>query len=253
MTEPSAAVRLAALHVPGAPLVLYNVWDAAGAKALAEVGAPAVATGSWSMAAAHGFEDGQNLPLDQVLWIVSRIVASVDIPVTVDFESGYAEDPAAIAENLRRLLGTGAAGINFEDGRIGGSGVYEADIQARRVAACREAAVAECVPLFVNARTDLFLREGDRSRHPGLLSDALARAKSYADAGADGYFVPGLDTPNLIQEICAGTDRPVNVMMTGANARVADVAALGVARTSYGPIPFFRALEDFVGQANAIA
>ena len=109
------AEQFRALHVKGDPLVLYNIWDAGGAKALAKAGAKAVATGSWSMAAAHGFEDGEDIPLDLVVQLVERIASTVELPLTVDFEGGYAAAPEQVAENVCRIIKEGAIGINFED------------------------------------------------------------------------------------------------------------------------------------------
>ena len=253
MKREDPASRFRDLHRAGDPLVLYNIWDAGGAEALADAGAKAVATGSWSVAAAHGYPDGESIPLDRALWIVERIVQAVDIPVTVDFEGGYAADPAQVTENVRRVIGTGAVGINFEDGIVGGTGLHATQDQARRIEACRTAAAREGVALFVNARTDLFLQAKDRAAHPGLMDEAETRLATYADAGADGVFLPGLDAPDLIERACADATRPVNVMMTGANARVAEIAKLGVARASFGPVPFIKAMQDLAARAAEAA
>jgi 2-methylisocitrate lyase-like PEP mutase family enzyme len=249
MTPNDAAARFRELHLRGDPLVLYNVWDAGGAKALADAGARAIGTGSWSMAAAHGFADGQIMPLERVLWIVERIARSVAVPVTVDFEGGYAIDPPAVEENVRRVIGVGAIGINFEDRVVGQAGLHAVDVQRRRIEACRLAAEREGTSLFVNARTDLFLQAADRAAHPDLMADALARLSLYADAGADGVFAPGLDAPDLIERLCAASSRPVNVMMTGSKVSVADMAALGVSRASFGPAPFLSAISDLAARA----
>ncbi len=253
MTQTDTARHFADLHVPGTPLVLYNIWDAAGAQTLAKAGAKAVATGSWSVAAAHGYPDGEAIPLDLVLRIVERITASVDIPVTVDFEGAYAEAPEAVGENVRRLIGAGAIGLNFEDRRVGGEGLHAVAAQSARIAAIRAAAEAEGVALFINARTDLFLQQKDAVQHGGLVEDAGARGRAYAEAGASGFFVPGLDTPDLIRAVVEAAPLPVNVMMTGGNRSVAEVAALGVARASYGPVPFMTALKDLGARWAALA
>src|SRR3954470_10261908 len=109
----------AALHVRGQPLVLYNAWDVGSAKAVEAAGAQAIATGSWSVAAANGFDDGEALPLDRVIDIASRIVAAVRVPVTLDFESGYARGGATLEANIEQVIGAGIVGINFEDQIIG--------------------------------------------------------------------------------------------------------------------------------------
>lgn len=229
------------LHVKGDPLVLYNIWDAGGAKALAETGARAIATGSWSVAAAHGYPDGEAIPLDFLLILAGRIAGATGLPLTVDFEGGYAEAPDALAENARRLAATGAVGMNFEDQVVGGAGVYPIARQAERIGAIRKAAGPD---FFLNARTDLFLKEPDRARHAAFLSEAKTRAAAYAEAGASGFFVPGLIDPSLIAEICAATALPVNVMaMPGAPSR-ATLAELGAARISHGPFPYRQAMAD---------
>ena len=191
MTQAQKARDFADLHVPGKPVVLYNIWDAGGAKAIAEAGAKAVATGSWSVAAAHGYSDGQAIPLEMVLQIVERITATVDLPVTVDFEGAYAEAPEAVAQNVARLMQAGAIGINFEDQVVGGSGLHAPDVQSARIEAVRQSAEAAEVPLFINARTDLFLKEKDRDKHESLIVEAKERGAAYAGGGGKRLFRAG--------------------------------------------------------------
>lgn len=231
------------LHRAGKPLVLYNIWDAGGAVAMAQAGARAIATGSWSMAAAHGYPDGEAIPLDLVLRIVERITRSVDQPVTVDFEGGYAVDPNALATNAGRLIQAGAIGINFEDRVVNGSGLYSIEVQSARLAALKSAAERQQAPLFVNARTDLFLGTSPDT-HVGAIDEAIDRAAAYAQAGADGFFIPGLSQADLIAQIVDRVNLPVNVMMGGALNMVAEVARLGVSRASFGPAPYVSAMAD---------
>ncbi len=240
------------LHVPGNPLVLYNIWDAGGAKAVAEAGAKAIATSSWSVAAAHGFSDGEELPLDFVLMIIERIAQNTDLPLTVDFEGGYAEDPLQVAANVGRVIEAGVIGINFEDQVVNGPGLYSIPDQAARIKAVRKAADDAGVPLFINARTDVFLKAGAGAAHADLMVEALSRGTAYAKAGADGLFVPGLTDAALINEICRQSSLPVNVMMMGELNSVSDVARLGVSRASYGPSPYFKAIEDLTARFEAI-
>lgn len=250
----SQAQQLRDLHVKGDPLVLYNIWDAGGAKALVEAGARAVGTGSWSMAAAHGFEDGEAIPLDLVLQIVGRITETVSCPVTVDFEGGFAEAPEKIGENVARLIAAGAVGLNFEDQVVKGPGLNSITAQCARIAAIRKAAEAEGVAVFLNARTDVFLKAPEGSDPEALMDEALARQAAYGDAGADGFFVPGLTDPALIRTVCEASSLPVNVMMFGNLASVSEVAALGVARASYGPGPYAAAMADLARrQQDAMA
>src|SRR5215831_17388312 len=127
MNQSEKAARFAALHVKGAPLVLYNAWDAGSAQAILEAGAQAIATSSWAVAEAQGYRDGEAIPVGLVEQIVARIAGTIDVPVTVDFEGGYSEDDGELADNISRLLDTGVIGINFEDRVVKGSGLYSVD------------------------------------------------------------------------------------------------------------------------------
>jgi 2-methylisocitrate lyase-like PEP mutase family enzyme len=238
-------------HSKNNPETLYKIWDAGGAKAVADAGAKAIATGSWSIASAHGFEDGEAIPLNFALQIVARIGENVDLPVTVDFEGGYAVVPKDVAANVRKVLATGAVGINFEDRVVGGKGLHSVAVQVERLIAIRQVADAENVPLFVNARTDLFL-DSDPQTHAGLVDDALDREAAYAKAGADGFFIPGLTDTALIEKIANGASLSVNVMRMGALGSPNDVSNLGVSRISYGPGPYFNAMRDLKSKASAI-
>jgi 2-methylisocitrate lyase-like PEP mutase family enzyme len=234
------AQRFRALHVGFDPLVLVNVWDAGSATTVARAGAKAIATSSWSVAAANGHADGEALPLDDVLPIISRIVRSVDLPVTVDFEGGYAEEPAIVSGNVRRLLDLGVTGLNFEDQVVNGPGLYSVAEQTSRLRAVRQTADAAGVPLFINARTDVFLKAAPDADHGNLLEHAVERCKAYAEAGADGFFAPGLTDLALIRELCEASPLPVNVMVTGAAPDLSAIAEKGVARISFGPAPYIR-------------
>ena len=245
MTQSDRARAFAALHKPGTPVVLFNVWDAGGAVALQKCGAPAIATGSHGVAESLGFADGEQAPLDDVLYLVRRVVASVSLPVTVDFEGAYATDPAGAAANVIRLIEAGAVGLNIEDQVIGGTGLHAPQSQAARIAAIRAAAVARGMPLFINARTDLFLK-APATDHAALVPEALARAALYQAAGASGFFVPGLVDPALLTAVVRGTPLPVNAIASPAQQPAATLASLGVARISHGPFPWRAAMTGFV-------
>ncbi|SOE17412.1 2-methylisocitrate lyase-like PEP mutase family enzyme [Hoeflea halophila] len=244
MTQSAKADEFATLHVPGQPLVLYNIWDAGSAAAIAEAGASAIATGSWSVAAAQGYSDGEQIPLELLLSISERIVHATDLPVTIDFEGGYARAPAQLAENVTRLIETGAVGINFEDQIVGADDLYAIAEQTDRIAAIRETAHSAGMPLFINARTDLFLKEKDALRHEGLVDSAIERAQSYEQAGASGFFIPGLSEPELIRRVCRAVSLPVNVLRPGTSPSRAELGALGVARISAGPAPYRSMIAD---------
>lgn len=146
------------LHMPHNPLFLYNIWDAGSAKAVERAGAKAVATSSWSVAAAQGYADGEQLPFEDMMAVVTRIAKSVKVPVTVDFEGGYAADSETVEQNVRRLLELGIVGFNFEDQIVDGLGLYSVEDQVSRIRAARRAADSLGVPAFINARTDVFLK-----------------------------------------------------------------------------------------------
>lgn len=156
------------LHIKGNPLILFNIWDAGSAKAVQEIGAKVIATGSWSVAAAHGYDDGEKLPFDMVLANIQRIIASVDVPITIDFEGGYGKSPTKIQENVLKVIQAGAVGINFEDQIVNGEGLYSIEDQCTRISAIREVAKHAEIPIFINARTDLFFKT-DSTSHQGVL------------------------------------------------------------------------------------
>lgn len=244
------AQDFAALHIKGQPVELFNIWDAGSAKAVEAAGAAALATGSWSVAAAQGYADGEALPLDALLATVRRITANTDLPLTVDFETGFASDKAGLAANIAALIEAGAIGLNLED-QVIGAALRPAAEQAERIAIVRDAANRAGVPLFINARTDLFLRAKDGGEHPGLVSEAIDRGQHYAASGANSLFVPGLGDPDLIRRVCDDSPLPVNVMMMPGMASVADLAACGVARISHGPFPYIKAMEPLKAAAKA--
>ncbi len=240
-----------ALHVPGAPLVLFNAWDAGSAVVVANSGAKAIATGSWSVAMAHGCADGEDLPLDLALANLERIVGAVDLPVTVDLEGGYGVEPAVVAATLTRALGAGAIGCNFEDQIVGARGLHPIAVQATRIRAAREASQAHGIPAFINARTDVFLQS--TAHDAALVAEAVARSRAYADAGASGFFAPGLVDERLIESLCTACPLPVNLMMSPNLPALARLAELGVARLSHGPGPYrlaMRALADAAIEAH---
>lgn len=227
--------RFARLHVPGDPLVLFNIWDPGSAQAVAKAGASAIATGSASVAMANGFGDGEQVPMDLVLGNARRIVSAVDVPVTVDFEGGYSNDPEGVGRNIARLVETGAVGCNFEDQVVGGEGLYPIAAQAERIAAARAAVGSD---FFINCRTDLFLKAAQETHESAMLDEAIERVKAYAAAGASGFFVPMLGDLDLLRRLCGESPIPVNFMTYPGCPSNAEVAATGVARISHGPFPY---------------
>ena len=175
----------------------------------------------------------------------ARIVASVDLPVTIDFEGGYAVDPEETAGNVQRLAALGAVGCNIEDQVVSGQGMHDVDLQARRIAAVR-AAVGQ--DFFINARTDYFLQAGPDSHDAALADAAIKRAKAFADAGASGFFIPGLTDLGLVERIVEASPLPVNAMTWPEAPSRQEWADAGIARISYGPGPF-RQMQDWLEAA----
>lgn len=251
MNQIEKARAFATLHVPGRPVVLFNAWDAGSARAVAEAGARAIATGSWSVAAAQGFSDGEGLPLDLAIANAARIVSAVDLPVTLDFEGGYATEPGRVADNFALALAAGVIGCNIEDRVVGGEGLHPVAVQAARVEALRRSADRAGVPAFINARTDIFLGSKPDTHDRAACDHALERARAYADAGANGFFVPGLVDQGLIARICEASPLPVNVMMFAGMPPAKRLAELGVARISHGPGPYRQAMQALTDAARA--
>lgn len=237
------AALFASLHVAGAPLVLFNAWDAGSARAVAEAGAKAIATGSWSVAAANGFGDGERLPLALAIDNLRRMVAAVDLPVTVDLESGYGEAPDAVAATVTAALEAGAVGCNLEDSVPADGSLRTIADQAARLAAVSAVAERAGVALFVNARTDVFFQAPADAHDMAMVDAALERARAYADAGASGLFVPGVVSEDLIARLVEASPLPVNVMVMPATPPRARLAELGVARISHGPGPYLGAMQ----------
>jgi len=250
MRQKELAQSLASLHVKGNPLVLYNAWDAGSARAIQSAGAPVIATSSWAVAAAQGYGDGESMPFAFAEQIVVRIAAAVDIPVTVDVEGGYSEDPHVCAANVARLMDHGIVGINFEDRIVNGSGLHSIDAQCARIAAIRAMADSRGVPLFINARTDLFLGTGIKP--PEGMTEAKARALAYTRAGASGFFVPGLVDLSAIRQLCGTIELPLNVMVMPELPHARELASAGVARISHGPSAYLLAMEAIRNGARGI-
>jgi 2-methylisocitrate lyase-like PEP mutase family enzyme len=237
----------AALHVPGNPVILYNIWDVGSALAVVAAGAKALATGSHPVADANGWPDGQKVPIDFALANAKRIADVVEVPLTVDFEGAYSTDPEECGANVARLAATGAVGCNFEDQVIGGEGLHPLDLQVKRIAAIRSA-VGEA--FFINARTDLFLKA--QNYDDALVDQAIERGKAFAEAGASGFFVPRLADPQQIERIVRDVPLPLNVIAFPGAPDKKTWAEAGVARISHGPFPhraLMKTLTEMAGDA----
>ena len=224
MTDLAKTFR--SLHHADQPLILANAWDAGSARLIESLGASAVATTSAGIDWALGYPDGNLLPIAQLAEMAASITRLIRIPLSVDFEAGYSDDPATVGENIKPLLDSGIAGINIEDGGQSPS------LLAAKIERIKAVAAAKGLDLFVNARTDVYLRglvpEAQR------VAETLDRAKIYQTAGTDGLFVPGLTVQEGIEGVVRGTTLPVNLLAWPGLAPAAELARLGVKRVSAG-------------------
>ncbi len=238
--------KFAELHQPGKPLVLYNIWDAGSAQVAVRAGAKAVATGSLSVAGAQGFEDGEKLPFDFALTNATHIVHAVDVPVSIDLETGYGDDARTVGTNARLMKEAGVAGLNLEDQDLSNGGLRDVAAQAQRIKAAADSG------LFINARTDLFIQTPADAHDDALAEKALERCAAYADAGAGSFFIPFAADEKLIGSICEKANLPVNIMMMPDSPSPSRLAELGVARISHGPGPWMAAMAAFEAEALKI-
>jgi len=236
----------AALHVPGNPVILYNIWDVGSAHAVVAAGAKALATGSHPVADANGWPDGQLVPIDFALANARRIVESVEVPVTVDFEGAYSADPEEGGRNVARLAETGAVGCNFEDQVVGGEGLHPLSLQCNRIEATRRAVGDQ---FYINARTDLFLKT--QTYDDALVDQVIERGKAFADSGASGFFVPRLADPKHIERVVREVPLPLNVIAFPGAPDKSVWASAGVARISHGPFPHRALMKQLEEMASA--
>jgi 2-methylisocitrate lyase-like PEP mutase family enzyme len=231
LAEKAEALR--ALHRPGAPLVLANVWDAGGARQVEAAGFPAVATSSAAVAESLGHADEQNAPVAEMLAAAARVARAVSVPVTADFEAGYGLAPEEVVE---RLLAAGVVGCNLEDSDHAAGGLVDAGRQAEWLHGVREAATAAGVPLVVNARVDEFLHARAEGRDEGTaLAAAVARARAYVEAGADCVYPILVRDPAVRDRFLESVSPvPVNLISTPGGLTVAEAAKAGAARVSLG-------------------
>jgi 2-methylisocitrate lyase-like PEP mutase family enzyme len=233
-TDPQVrqAQIFASLHRPGDPLLLANAWDVGSAIAIVRAGAKAVATTSAGVAWSLGVPDAADLGPERAAAVVERIAGAVPVPVSADIEAGYGPGADAVAATVTAVVRAGAVGVNLEDrSDHADTALFTPTEQAERLAAARAAANRLGIPLWINARTDIFLAGVGPAE--GRLDHALERAACYAAAGADSLFVPGLVDLDAIAELASGP-LPVAVMVWPGAPTVADLASAGVVRVSLG-------------------
>ena len=227
------------LHHTGTPLLLPNAWDVGSALAFAAAGFPAVGTTSFGVAASAGRPDGAGSSKTATAALVAQLVR-LPVHITADIEDGYSDDPDQVAAFVAELAGHGVAGINIEDSKAGH--LVEPAVLAAKVAAVKQRNPG----VFVNARVDNFW-----FAEQATVDAVLLRAHAYADAGADGIFVPGLADPEDIRRITAGIGLPVNVL-AHPTLTVAELGELGIRRVSSGSLPYRAAVDAAVNVATTL-
>lgn len=240
-TRPTDAATFHALH--NDLLILPNAWDAASARVTQDAGAKAIATSSAAVAWSQGYADGHHFPPARLVTVIEDIARVVSVPITCDAEGGYSDDPKQAAENVRALIGAGAVGINLEDGK------QPHELHLKKIEAIRAVASAEGVNLFINARTDVFLKQLAPAQQ--AVEETLRRAAGIKAAGASGLFVPGIFDAAQISVIVKDAGLPLNIMARPGVPKLAELRALGVKRLSAATSIYNAAMSSAIAAASA--
>jgi 2-methylisocitrate lyase-like PEP mutase family enzyme len=226
MSLKTAAAHFRALHVEPALLILPNAWDPGSARLMQQLGAPAVATTSAGMAWSRGYADGGRLPAGELLATVAAIFGAVTVPLSIDIEDGYSQEPTEVAGLTAKVAAAGAVGINIEDGTASPA------LLSAKLTAIRAALSGQGLDLFINVRTDVYLR--GLAPAGARVAEVLNRARLYQAAGADGLFVPGVTASDEIAALVQGSALPLNVMARPGLPAADELRKLGVRRLSAG-------------------
>jgi len=223
------------LHHTGKLLILPNIWDCLGAMLLEDLSYPAIASASASVAFTNGYDDGENIPFDALLTLLRKIVKSVDIPVTADIESGYAENDNQLQENIKQVIDTGVVGINIEDTDKKTNTLLPIEIQCNRIKVIKKISEEKNVPLFINARTDVYVRGKNFDTPESKLEETIKRGMAYKSAGADSFFPIVVQRSDDIKTIVEQVQMPVNIVIVPGLPSLNILNEMGVARVSLGP------------------
>ncbi|MGH9517756.1 MAG: isocitrate lyase/PEP mutase family protein [Terriglobales bacterium] len=230
------ANRFRGLHRGTRILVLLNIWDVAGARVLEEAGVSAVATTSAGIAFALGYPDGQKISRQEMFAVVARIAAKVNLPVTADAEAGYGDRPDDAAQTARAVIEAGAVGLNLEDGTNDPKQpLADLSLQLEKIAAVRETARTMGVPLVLNARTDVYLREVGKPED--RFDETVMRLSAFRDAGADCLFAPGVRDLQVISQLVRELQHPLNILAGPGSPPISELQKVCVARVSLGSSP----------------
>jgi 2-methylisocitrate lyase-like PEP mutase family enzyme len=234
-TQKEKAERFRELHYTDKMLVLPNIWDPLGALLLENLGYPAIATASAAVAYASGYNDKEKIPFNDLLALLKKIATSVNLPVTADIESGYAGNDTQLQENIKLLLNAGIVGINIEDTDHKTNSFQSIEFQCDKIRLIRKVADEVDIPLFINARTDVYQHEKNFATAEAKFDEIIKRGLAYKEAGADGFFPIALKQEEDIKELIARVKLPLNIITTPGIPDLKTLSKMGVARVSLGP------------------
>ncbi|WCM40811.1 isocitrate lyase/phosphoenolpyruvate mutase family protein [Flavobacterium sp. CBA20B-1] len=223
--------KFKSLHHQNQPLLIANTWDAISSKAAEKAGFQIIGTSSHAIANILGYEDGENIPFEEMFFMVEKIAKSTSLLVSADFESGYSDDPQQVAKNVEKLVDAGVLGINLEDGLTNGKdrSLGAISILTDKIKAIKSHIQSKGKDIYINARIDTYT-----TKHPDAINETLKRIKAYESAGADGFFIPLINTDEDIKAVLQTTQLPLNVFMKDGLKTYEEFAELGVHRVSYG-------------------
>ena len=232
LNQQQKAKQFFELHHKGKLLILPNVWDSLGALLLEDIGYPAIATASASVAFANGYDDGENIPFKELLVLLKKIAGNVNIPVTADIESGYADNDEQLQQNIQQLIEAGIVGINIEDTDKKTKTLLPIEVQCKKIKLIKKASEEMNVPLFINARTDIYLRDANNTHK---LEETITRGNAYKDAGADCFYPITMCNVDDITATIQRLQMPVNIITMPGIPSLIELEKTGVARVSLGP------------------
>lgn len=235
LSQSEKATILHQLHHNGKLLVLPNIWDVLGARLLQDLNYPAIATASASISYANGFNDGEKMPFNDVLEVLKKIAGAVNLPVTADIESGYSNNDFRFEENIKQIIKTGVAGINIEDTDHETGSLNSTELQTNRIRIIRKVADELKIPLFINARTDVYLNNSKFPTPALKFEETLKRGFAYKEAGANCFYPIILKDKVDIQNLVSQLQMPVNILTIPGIPDLKTLNEIGVARVSLGP------------------
>ncbi len=250
-TQQKKAQKFLELHSNSELLILPNIWNPIGARILEAKGYPAAATASAAISASLGYEDGEKIKLSTLIDIITRIANSVDIPISADIESGYADSVFELKENIKKVIESGVVGINIEDSANNDHSLRTIDEQCERIQAVRAAADNQNIHLVINARIDCFLTNDFHSNEERI-DESVKRAEAYIKAGADCIYPIGPGDEETVKKLRSRISAPLNIFASSGALSLRKMKALGINRVSFGPNLFRSCLSKFSNIAEEL-